>query len=102
MTPANVVPSEIEPADRSKAKYQYYAPDGSPFPNLGCQRISAKDQSSHPIRMQSGIPNITKPIAPVYTIANTNNEVTLRNDGGHVKNLDAGKVTPLRLDGKLH
>ena len=64
--------------------------------------VGAVDETGQSIMMEFCICNITKPLASVYTIAKKGNEVTFREDGGHIKTLATGKVTPLRLDGKLY
>ena len=54
------------------------------------------------MKLEFDIAKITKPLASVYTIAKQGNEVTFHDTGGHIKNKASGKITPLRLEGKLY
>ena len=51
--------------------------------------------------MQIEIAKITKPLASVYATAQKGNEATFHDTGDCINNKATGKLTQLRLDGKL-
>ena len=60
------------------------------------------DENGQTIKLQFDVAKITKPLASVYTIAKKGNEVTFRDDGGYIQNVNTGKIIPLRPDCKLY
>lgn len=100
VSPPNVFSLTI--GDKTAGKGKYFAADGNPMDKMGSQGVRGQDVNGVGLSLEVDAVNVTKALAPLYSIAKTGDRLVFEDTGGYIYNIQSNKTTQLRLDSKLY